>query len=160
MTTSSLYTDFFVFIGIGTACFFSFYFYRKGETVWSLCSILVLGGLFRIYTGWDGYLHVWDERYHALVAKNMMEHPFQPMLYNNPVLPYDFRAWCCNHIWLNKPPLPFWLMSGSMSLFGVNLFALRLPSFLLSILGIYLTYRIGASLFSKKRGSSRHFYML
>ncbi len=38
-------------------------------------------------------LHDWDERYHALVAKNMIEQPFKPMLYKNPVLPYDYKDW-------------------------------------------------------------------
>lgn len=152
MIVSTIQADIAFYAAILLACYFSFRFYKLGKMEWALVSILILGAAFRIYTGMDGYLHVWDERYHALVAKNMIQHPFKPMLYENPLLPYDFRSWCCNHIWLNKPPLPFWLMSGSMSMFGVSLFALRLPSFILSMLGIYITYRIGALLFSKKTG--------
>jgi len=41
--------------------------------------LLLLGGLIlRIYTSADFYLHTWDERYHALVAKNMIQHPLTP----------------------------------------------------------------------------------
>lgn len=152
MAVSSVYTDILVSLLIGLACYSTLRFYRRGNIRLALVSIVAIGALFRLYTGMDGYLHVWDERYHALVARNMISDPFRPALYDNPLLPYDFRAWCCNHIWLNKPPLPFWLMSGSMSLFGVHLWALRLPSFLLSLCAIYLTFRIGALLFSKKTG--------
>lgn len=152
MTVSSVGTDILVSLLIIPACYWAFQFYRKGNIRLALVCILAIGAIFRIYTGMDGYLHVWDERYHALVARNMMSHPFKPTLYDNPLLPYDFRAWCCNHIWLNKPPLPFWLMSGSMSLFDTHLWALRLPSFLLSLWGVYLTFRLGALLFSEKTG--------
>ena len=33
----------------------------------------------------DPFLHDWDERFHACVAKNMMQHPFQPMLHATPL---------------------------------------------------------------------------
>jgi len=46
----------------------------------------------------DPFLILWDEQYHALVAKNMMLHPLKPMLYANPVLGYDYRDWPNSHI--------------------------------------------------------------
>lgn len=107
-------------------------------------SLIILGGLLlRIFVASDPFLHEWDERYHALVAKNLMSFPFKPMLYENPVLPYDYRHWAGNHIWVHKQPLPLWCMAISLKCFGINEFALRLPSILLSTLAIYLTYRIG-----------------
>jgi hypothetical protein len=39
------------------------------------------------------FLHAWDERYHALVAKNMMTHSFKPMLIVNPITVYDPEQW-------------------------------------------------------------------
>src|SRR5437016_2816679 len=61
---------------------------------WSLAA-LVLGSLllniFAIHL--DPFLNSWDERFHALVAKNLSAHPFQPMLYANPVLPFDYKNW-------------------------------------------------------------------
>ena len=36
------------------------------------------------YITLDAFLHDWDERFHALVAKNMMTEPFKPMLRTTP----------------------------------------------------------------------------
>lgn len=90
----------------------------------------------------DPYLHEWDERFHALVAKNMMDNPLRPMLYTQPVIDYNYESWCCNHIWLHKQPLFLWQMALSMGLFGVNEIALRLPSALLGTLSIPMIYQI------------------
>ena len=124
--------------------------FRKGKYDVALV-LLVLGGfVLRAYTSSDLFLHYWDERYHALVAKNLMAYPFKPMLYENPLLQYDFRDWTQNHIWLHKQPLPLWMMACSMWLFGVNEIALRLPSLLMSTAGIALTYAIGRHLFDRR----------
>ncbi len=115
--------------------------------------LLVIGGLFlRIYTSTDLYLHEWDERYHALVAKNIISHPLKPTLYDNPVLPYDYKNWSGNHIWVHKQPLPLWTMALSMRIFGVNEIALRLPAIIMTTIGIVLMFLIGSSLFNKKIG--------
>ncbi len=112
--------------------------------------LVVCGLLLRVFTSADLFLHQWDERYHALVARNMIGHPFKPTLYENPLLPYDFRNWSGNHIWIHKQPLPMWAMALSMRLFGVNEIAMRLPSILLSTLGIWLLYDIGRFFFNRK----------
>ncbi len=113
--------------------------------------LLVFSGLvLRVYTSTDLFLHVWDERYHALVAKNLLLHPLTPTLYESPILPYAFQNWTANHIWLHKQPLPLWCMALSMQCFGVNELALRLPSVLLSTAGIYLTYSIACHFFDRK----------
>ncbi|HVT60867.1 MAG TPA: glycosyltransferase family 39 protein [Thermoanaerobaculia bacterium] len=106
----------------------------------------------RLYAGSDLYLHAWDERYHALVAKNLMAHPLTPTLYERPALPYDFRDWHANHVWLHKPPLALWLGAGGMALLGVNEIALRLPGLLLSTLAVLLTFLIGSRLFDPRLG--------
>ncbi|MFA5779116.1 MAG: glycosyltransferase family 39 protein [Elusimicrobiota bacterium] len=100
----------------------------------------------------DFYLHSWDERYHALVAKNLIKHPLIPTLYDKPVLPYDYKNWTGNHIWVHKQPLPLWTMAVSLWLFGINEIALRIPSIILSTIGIWLIYLIGRNLFDKKVG--------
>ncbi len=51
--------------------------------------------------------------------------------------------------YLDKPPLHFWLSSLSMSLFGINNFAYKFPSFLLALLSIYSTYRFSRLYYSK-----------
>jgi 4-amino-4-deoxy-L-arabinose transferase-like glycosyltransferase len=54
--------------------------------------------------------------------------------------------------YLDKPPLLFWLSSGSMALFGINTFAYKLPSLLLTVLGLYSTYRFTCLYYSRKTG--------
>ena len=130
----------------------SFRYFRIKKTNIALL-FLVLGGLIlRIYTASDPYLHEWDERYHTLVAKNMTEQPLKPTLYSDPILDYDYKDWTRNHIWLHKQPLPLWAIAGSMSLFGINEFALRFPSILLSTIAIWLTFLIGYMLFNRRTG--------
>ena len=132
--------------------FFSWRYYKKDDFSTALFLIMLCGLSFYLFVSTDFFLHAWDERYHALVAKNLMNHPLVPTLYENPIFPYDYQNWPGNHIWLHKQPMPLWLMSGSMSLFGVNEIALRLPSILFSTLSIYLTYQVATHLFNKKTG--------
>jgi len=106
----------------------------------------------RAYTATEFYLHPWDERFHALVAKNLIKHPLTPTLYDNPILAFDYKSWYGNHIWLHKQPFPLWGMAASMFLFGINEIALRLPSILLTTIGIWITYSIGNHLYNSKVG--------
>ncbi|MEL7160992.1 MAG: glycosyltransferase family 39 protein, partial [Bacteroidota bacterium] len=87
--------------------------------------------------GWliqDPALHPWDERYHALVGKNLLDHPFRPTLYDQPILPYDYHHWSRNHVWVHKPPVALYAIAASLKVFGVTTWAVRLPS-LLALLG-------------------------
>ena len=138
--------------------FASYKKYRTRQWTYSLVFIMLCGLILRLFAGADCFLHKWDERYHALVSKNVMKHPLKPTLYDDPVLPYDHQDWSQNHVWLGKQPLPFWLMAGSMYLFGVNEIGLRIPSFILALLSIYLTYLIGSSLYQAKIGLIAAFF--
>ncbi len=91
-----------------------------------------------------------DESFHALVAKNLIKHPLTPTLYDATYLPYDYRDWQNNHVWLHKPIVPLWQMAASMAALGVNTLALRLPSALLSTLAVWLTYAIGVELLGRR----------
>lgn len=130
----------------------SWHFYQKNQFKTALFLLLLSGLILRIYSSTDFYLHTWDERYHALVAKNLMEHPLVPTLYDNPVLPYDYENWTANHVWLHKQPFPLWTMAASMWLFGVHEIALRIPSMIMTTVGIWLTFSIGTFFFNKKAG--------
>ena len=124
----------------------------------ALLILMGCGLLLRIHTASDPYLHPWDERYHALVAKNLMQHPLKPVLYDEPILDFDHRNWTGNHVWLHKQPVPLWTMALSMSLFGVNELALRIPSILLTTLGIWITFAIGRYLFNSRVGFIAAFF--
>jgi len=139
-------------------CGVVYFFTKKNHHKKALAAILLLGLVLRVFMSADAYLHEWDERFHALVAKNTMEHPLKPTLYDNPVLDYDYRDWSTNHVWLSKPPLAFWAMGASMSIFGVNEFGLRLPSVLFSLICVWLTVQIGTHLFNRKTGLIAGFF--
>jgi 4-amino-4-deoxy-L-arabinose transferase-like glycosyltransferase len=52
--------------------------------------------------------------------------------------------------YLDKPPLIFWVSGLSMSLFGANNIAYRIPAFLATILALYSTYRFTLLFYSKQ----------
>jgi 4-amino-4-deoxy-L-arabinose transferase-like glycosyltransferase len=110
-------------------------------------------GLRLLLIGADPFLHDWDERFHALVAKNMLANGFlRPLLRAHPVLPYDYQQWCCNHVWLHKQPLFLWQLALSLKVFGSNESALRLPSALLGSLVLWPGYRLGRLVFGPAVG--------
>lgn len=124
----------------------------------ALYVLILLGLILRIYTASDPFLHKWDERYHALVAKNMMEEAFRPKLYQNPVLEYDYTNWAANHIWVHKQPVPLWSMMTSLKVFGIHEFALRIPSIILSSLLIWLVFLLARAFFTPKIGLIAAFF--
>lgn len=109
----------------------------------ALLFLLLAGFTLRLILSFiDPFLQDWDERFHALVAKNLMNHPFQPMLRLNPIMPYKMEDWCCNHIWVHKQPLFLWQMALSMKIFGINEIAIRIPSAIMGSISIFFIYDI------------------
>lgn len=103
--------------------------------------LLITGFLLRLFmAAVDPFLQDWDERFHALVAKNLIHHPLTPMLRLDPIMAFKIEDWCCNHIWVHKQPLFLWQMALSMKLFGVNEVAMRLPSVIMGTISIYFVY--------------------
>ncbi|MEX2484397.1 MAG: glycosyltransferase family 39 protein [Brumimicrobium sp.] len=100
----------------------------------------------------DPFLNLWDEKFHALVAKNLSDSPLKPHLLNNTVIDSDHRIWTNNYIWLHKPPLSLWQIALAIKIFGANVLAVRLPSILLHGLTTILTYKIGKIGFNARVG--------
>jgi len=98
------------------------------------------------------FLMVWDEQYHALVARNMISHPFQPMLYSDPVFPYNYKNWIGNHIWLHKQPLFLWQMAVSIWVFGAKAWAVRFPDLVMTVLMVPAIYRMGLVIADNRTG--------
>ena len=136
----------------------AYYCYKKDNFRFALVWIIAAGFLWRLDCALDPQLHQWDERFHALVAKNVMEDPFAPKLYSRVPLDYDYQHWGNNHIWLHKQPLPFWVMGGSMKIFGLSPLALRLPALVMSTLLIWFTFLIGSKLFDQRIGLLAAFF--
>lgn len=100
----------------------------------------------------DPFLNSWDERFHALVAKNMLRHPLKPTLYETPLLPYNPGIWISNHVWLHKQPLFLWQIALSLKLFGLSEFSVRIPSVLMMSLAPLLIYRTGKHALNVRTG--------
>jgi len=130
-----------------TAC--AFLCLRRGGQKGAVALLLLAALLLRADAAARWWLSPWDERYHALVAKNILEHPLTPTLVDQPVedlrpKPYSASLstsnWTNTHIWIHKPPLTFLMMAGCMKLLGANEIALRIPSVLLGTLGVLVTF--------------------
>ena len=99
----------------------------------------------------DPFLNMWDEVFHAVAAKNMMDHPFTPMLHREPAMPISDH-WPHQHIWLHKPPFFLWLIALSMKFFGTEVWAVRIPSAILTTALVPITWRMGTILRNERVG--------
>jgi 4-amino-4-deoxy-L-arabinose transferase len=100
----------------------------------------------------DPFLNLWDERYHALVAKNLASHPLIPTLYEDPVLQQNYSGWYNSIIWIHKQPLFLWQIALSYKLFGSSELAVRLPSIILGSFLVLITFRTGSLLVNRNTG--------
>jgi 4-amino-4-deoxy-L-arabinose transferase len=143
-----------VLLMAGTAAIAAALFlFDKGNKNASLLLLLtgaLLAGLF--VAALDPFLNIWDEQYHALVAKNLAMHPLKPTLYDTPIYDFDFRNWTGNNIWLHKQPLFLWQMAASIRIFGANEMAVRLPDVILHGLLSLIIYRTGRLTISGQAG--------
>ncbi len=117
-----------------------------------LCCILIASFSLVLRNLGHSKIHFWDEGFHAIVARNLTKHPLKFTLYDQPWLQYDYKNWGGNHIWLHKPPVAMWKICVSHFIFGINAFALRLPSAISLVLSAWLTFRIASDLFDKRAG--------
>ncbi len=136
-----------------TCLLLSLAFFLKGKNTWAV-GLLLLGGLaLRFFMlASTPFLYTWDEQFHVMVAKNMMAHPFKPMLYELLPFEHNYLNWVGVDIWLHKQPLFMWQMALSMKIFGANEFAARLPSALMTTLLIWVIYRMGKRTLSPQAG--------
>jgi len=115
----------------------------KDKYLFGLIVITLAGLLLRVLMAHiDPFLHDWDERYHALVAKNMIDNPFVPVLRKNAWLKTDPFSWTNGTLWIHKQPLFLWQMAVSMKIFGINEYAARYPSVLMGTAMIPMLYYI------------------
>src|SRR5436305_72790 len=116
---------------------------------WILAVILVVSFAMKLPHLGHKSLKGLDESFHAIVTANLLKHPLTPTLNDGPTIPTDVGDWQNTHIWLHKPPMAMWQIDLSFLLLGVNTFALRFPSAILSTLAVLLTYLIGRELLDK-----------
>jgi 4-amino-4-deoxy-L-arabinose transferase-like glycosyltransferase len=139
---------------IATVCLMVSLFFQTVNKVNLSVVFLVLTGIcvFSFSALLDPFLNLWDERFHALVAKNLMHHPLMPTLYDNPIVSMDYDRWDRYFIWLHKQPLFLWQIALSFKLFGVSEFTLRLPNIILGTILVFISYRSGKLLVNQRVG--------
>lgn len=133
---------------IASVAFFQFNKRKTGIILLYPGSFLL--GLFLVNL--DPFINLWDEQFHALVAKNLIETPLKPILIKEPLFGFSKSTWSYCNIWLHKQPLFLWQIALSMNLFGTNEIAIRLPSVLMHSIMIYFVFRTGKILISDKVG--------
>ncbi|MEM9830427.1 MAG: glycosyltransferase family 39 protein [Bacteroidota bacterium] len=102
----------------------------------------LLAAIVGVYVAGIGANSIWTthESYYAVAVREMLESgDWLTITFNG-----DLR--------FNKPPLTYWLMAASASIFGLKEWALRLPILLCSLGTLFVTYRLGVTLFSKEVG--------
>jgi len=93
---------------------------------------------------------------------------FVPVIENASKYAQVSREIIDNNDWVNltiarepyeqKPPLLFWIGALSYSILGVSFYAFKIPVLILSLLGIYSTYRLGKLLYNKNTGMLAAFF--
>lgn len=100
----------------------------SGRYAYAVVVLLACAFALRLWMILDPDLHPWDERFHAVVGLHLGATPLTPTLHPDPALPFDYRDWSNNHIWLHKPPLALWSIAASTRAFGPQPWAVRVPS--------------------------------
>jgi 4-amino-4-deoxy-L-arabinose transferase len=121
----------------------AFFAARSGRNRLAAVLLTVAALALRLPPAAHRWLSPWDERYHAVVAKNLIAQPLVPLLIAEPVTDSAVGDWQRAHVFLHKPPLTLWLGAAAMQLFGVDELSLRLPSVFLSSLAVLVIFALG-----------------
>jgi|WetSurMetagenome_2_1015567.scaffolds.fasta_scaffold24103_2 4-amino-4-deoxy-L-arabinose transferase-like glycosyltransferase len=139
----------------GLFCLFlSVVLFQVYRRTWPALLILMAGAfLLMVYciTMFD-FLFLWDEQYHALVAKHMIGNPFVPVLNTFTYFPYDYQNWSGNHIWLHKQPLFLWQMALAIRVFGLHAWAVRIPDLVMEVSLVWVIFRMGSLVADRQTG--------
>jgi hypothetical protein len=118
---------------------------NQKENKWDYVILSFIGASFLFTAPFaDSFLNTWDEQFHALIAWRMS--------HDNSILPYLYPAgwpaslftnhwWTSTQLWLHKPPLFLWVMSLGFEAFGTHVWSGRIPSLVLAISLIPITYK-------------------
>lgn len=134
-----IYLSFLVY-GLG----FTVLFFRNKLVVVYTCLFISSFMMRYFIASQDNFLHSWDERYHALVAKNLTKHPLEPTLKDNPILPSNNLDWQSGNIWVHKQPVFLYQIAASVKVLGNTEMAVRFPSVIMGAFLSLLIFRIGS----------------
>lgn len=116
---------------------------NSDSIIWPITGFAILLALALYTIGIYDYLFHWDERFHALVAKNLLSDPTFPKLYPKmPLEVFDNTVWYRSEAWLHKPPLFSYQMAFWMHLLGSSIWAMRFNSAVMLIVFSAALYKI------------------
>jgi len=115
---------------------------NKPSELLILFFLLLLGIGLRYPLLIDNNIHEWDEKYHALVAKNLASDLSVPRLYRIPVME-KHRSWTKCNEWLSKGPVGLYSMALGCRLFGGDIIAIRIVSMIYFLLSCMVTFLLG-----------------
>lgn len=95
---------------------------------------------------------------------------FVPMVVNAAKYAQIGREILHNHDWINltiggdaydqKPPLLFWIAATVFRLFGLSIVAYKITVILISLIGVYATYKLGELLYDRRTGILAAFFWI
>ena len=99
----------------------------------------------------DPYITLWDEAVHINVVRNLAVHCCTPQLHRQ-AAGTDPRDWTDNHVWLHKPPLPFFFNAAVARVLGTGVFGIRAAAYLVAQCLVLLVFLIGVTRFGTAVG--------
>jgi hypothetical protein len=138
------------FIVFALGCALSAWLLRRRPRMSALCLSCLAVTVGLAMAAGDPFLHPWDERVHAVVARHLLAHPGLPILIERPIGNVSLD-WMETRVWLHKPPLALWLMAAGRAALGTSELALRIPAILLHAFAVYACARLGPALFGDDR---------
>ncbi|MDN5204946.1 glycosyltransferase family 39 protein [Fulvivirgaceae bacterium BMA10] len=110
---------------------------------WRSFVFLTISLLLVVYFWGLGLNDIWNpnEAFYADATREMFE--------RNNFLEFFYNA---EHRF-NKPPMTYWVIALSASVFGLNEFAIRFPIAMMAVLTIWLTYLIGKKIYDRRVGT-------
>lgn len=112
---------------------------KKIDWVIVIFLIAIFAWVFFFRLGWAS-LQSYDEAWYAVIARNIVQG-------HNPLV-----LWFNGKPFSDHPPLGFWLMALSYKLLGISEFATRVPSALMGIGSLVLTFLVGNTLINRRVG--------
>lgn len=111
---------------------------EKSSASWIVVLLLLIIAGYCV--GINAYIQEVDPATYAEVSREMVESHDYVYLHDN------YREY------LDKPPVTLWLIAASYLMFGVKNYAVRLPSFLMSLVALLSVYWLGALFWNKRAG--------
>ncbi len=114
---------------------------------WLALGLLLLAGSVTLLVNLDGAsFDRWDEAAYGGMARNAIE-------FGSYVVPLNEKGHYAGKVF-SKPPLTIWAIAGSYQLFGVNLFSMRLPFALATLLSGVIAFFWGRQMLGASKSAT------